>query len=84
MWGSNHHVMEEDVHKDIVPIMDHHLMEEDVHKDIPIIGVTLNALNLIAGASFVGIPYALKQSGLVIGLLILVLMCYLTGNRCDI
>jgi hypothetical protein len=54
--------------------------EDHIHTTI--IGAILNALNLITGTSFVGIPFALKQSGLVVGLVILGALCYFTGKGC--
>jgi len=43
-------------------------------------GAIINALNLIAGASFLGIPFAFKQSGWAIGILLLFIVGYLTGT----
>lgn len=40
--------------------------------------VIINALNIIAGTSFIGLPYAMKQSGLVVSLIILIILSYLT------
>ena len=45
-------------------------------------GASANMLNSIVGAGIIGIPYALKQSGLVAGLLLLVLVAFLTGTCC--
>jgi len=59
--------------------MFHKLQNED-HTKSTIFGVVVNALNIIGGTSFLGLPYALGQSGLVVGFIILVFMCYLTGG----
>ena len=45
-------------------------------------GAISNLVNSIVGAGIIGIPYALQQSGLVTGLLLLVLVSYLTGTIC--
>lgn len=37
-------------------------------------------MNSIVGAGIIGIPYALRESGLVAGLLLLVLVAYLTDK----
>ena len=52
--------------------------DDDLTKST-LLSVIINALNIIAGVSFLGLPFALKQSGVVIGLFILVTLCYLTG-----
>lgn len=44
-------------------------------------GAISNLVNSIVGAGIIGIPYALQQSGLVAGLLLLVLVSYLTGTH---
>jgi Transmembrane amino acid transporter protein len=46
-----------------------------------IFGASSNLVNSIVGAGIIGIPYALKQSGLVTGVLLLLLVAYLTGKR---
>ena len=43
-------------------------------------GASANLVNSIVGAGIIGIPYALKQSGLIAGLLLLVIVAYLTGE----
>lgn len=50
-----------------------------------IFGASSNLINSIVGAGIIGIPYALKQSGLVAGVFLLILVAYLTGTepRCD-
>lgn len=46
-----------------------------------IFGASSNLVNSIVGAGIIGIPYALKQSGLVTGVLLLLLVAYLTGKQ---
>ena len=58
-----------------------HKIEDDDHTKTTIFGVVVNALNFIGGTSFLGLPYALRQSGIVVGFIILVFMCYLTGRN---
>ena len=43
-------------------------------------GASANLVNSIVGAGIIGIPYALKQSGLLAGLFLLALVSYLTGE----
>ena len=43
-------------------------------------GAAANLVNSIVGAGIIGIPYALKQSGLLAGLALLALVSYLTGE----
>jgi len=69
--------MEEDANERMETIQ---FLDED-ESQTTIVGAVLNSLNLITGTSFVGIPYAMKQSGLVAGLLILVILCWFTGTR---
>jgi len=45
-----------------------------------IFGASSNLVNSIVGAGIIGIPYALQQSGLVAGVLLLVLVAYLTDK----
>ena len=47
-------------------------------------GASANLVNSIVGAGIIGIPYALKQSGLLAGLALLVLVSYLTGESISI
>jgi len=58
-----------------------HKIEDADHTKTTLFGVVVNALNIIGGTSFLGLPYALRQSGIVVGFLILVFMCYLTGTK---
>ena len=44
-------------------------------------GASANLVNSIVGAGIIGIPYALKQSGLLAGLALLALVSYLTGEN---
>jgi Transmembrane amino acid transporter protein len=44
-----------------------------------IFGASSNLVNSIVGAGIIGIPYAFKQSGLIAGILLLLLVGYLTG-----
>jgi Transmembrane amino acid transporter protein len=44
-----------------------------------IFGASSNMVNSIVGAGIIGIPYAFKQSGLIAGILLLLLVGYLTG-----
>jgi hypothetical protein len=43
-------------------------------------GTCSNLVNSIVGAGIIGIPYALKQSGLVMGALLVFLVSYFTGE----
>ena len=43
-------------------------------------GASANLINSIVGAGIIGIPYALKQSGLIAGILLLLLVAYLTDK----
>jgi hypothetical protein len=45
-----------------------------------LLGTSSNLVNSIVGAGIIGIPYALRQSGLVVGLLLIVLVAYLTDK----
>ena len=45
-----------------------------------IFGTSSNLVNSIVGAGIIGIPYAFKQSGLVAGVLLLILVAYMTGK----
>ena len=46
-----------------------------------IMGASSNLVNSIVGAGIIGIPYALRESGLVAGLLLLLLVAYCTGKN---
>jgi sodium-coupled neutral amino acid transporter 11 len=43
-------------------------------------GAQSNLVNSIVGAGIIGIPFALKESGLVAGVLLLFLVSYFTGE----
>ena len=43
-------------------------------------GTSSNLMNSIVGAGIIGIPYALRQSGIVVGTFLLVLVAYLTDK----
>ena len=45
-----------------------------------IFGTSSNLVNSIVGAGIIGIPYAFKQSGLVAGVFLLILVAYMTGK----
>jgi sodium-coupled neutral amino acid transporter 11 len=45
-----------------------------------VFGASSNLVNSIVGAGIIGIPYALRESGLIAGLLLLVLVSYLTDK----
>ena len=45
-----------------------------------IFGASSNLMNSIVGAGIIGIPYALRQSGIVVGILLLALVAYLTDK----
>jgi len=47
-------------------------------EDSSMMGVIFNALNLISGSSLVGLPYALKESGLILGLFFFIAVSYYT------
>eukprot|EP00586_Coscinodiscus_wailesii_P022959 CAMPEP_0172502652 /NCGR_PEP_ID=MMETSP1066-20121228/161688_1 /TAXON_ID=671091 /ORGANISM="Coscinodiscus wailesii, Strain CCMP2513" /LENGTH=82 /DNA_ID=CAMNT_0013277979 /DNA_START=11 /DNA_END=255 /DNA_ORIENTATION=- len=42
-----------------------------------IVGATSNLLNVIIGAGIIGLPYAIKQSGIVAGTLLFLLVAFL-------
>jgi hypothetical protein len=44
-------------------------------------GTSSNLVNSIVGAGIIGIPYALRESGLVAGVLLLLLVAYCTGKN---
>jgi sodium-coupled neutral amino acid transporter 11 len=46
-----------------------------------IAGASSNLVNSIVGAGIIGIPYALKESGLIAGILLLCLVAYCTGKN---
>jgi hypothetical protein len=43
-------------------------------------GTSSNLVNSIVGAGIIGIPFALKESGIVAGVLLLFLVSYFTGE----
>jgi len=45
-----------------------------------VLGASGNLINGIVGSGILGIPYAFQHSGVVIGLLLLILVAYLTGK----
>lgn len=45
-----------------------------------LVGASSNLVNSIVGAGIIGIPYAMRQSGIVVGLMLLVLVAYLTDK----
>jgi solute carrier family 38 (sodium-coupled neutral amino acid transporter), member 11 len=45
-----------------------------------ILGASSNLVNSIVGAGIIGIPYAFKQSGFVVGILLLILVAYCTDK----
>jgi hypothetical protein len=45
-----------------------------------LIGASSNLVNSIVGAGIIGIPYAMRQSGIVVGIFLLVLVAYLTDK----
>ena len=49
-------------------------------KKSDIAGACSNLVNSIVGAGIIGIPFALKQSGLVAGVILLVSVSYFTGK----
>jgi sodium-coupled neutral amino acid transporter 11 len=50
------------------------------HKQSGIAGASANLVNSIVGAGIIGIPYALRESGLLAGLFLLGLVAYLTDK----
>jgi len=50
------------------------------YKKSGIAGSSSNLVNSIVGAGIIGVPYALKESGLVAGVLLLVIVSYFTGR----
>jgi len=52
--------------------------EEDVEKKASILGTAGNLINAIIGAGIVGIPFAVKESGLVAGVFLILGVAYLT------
>jgi Transmembrane amino acid transporter protein len=49
-------------------------------KKTGIFGTSSNLVNSIVGAGIIGIPYAFRQSGLIVGMLLLLLVACLTGK----
>ncbi|KAL3909638.1 MAG: hypothetical protein SGILL_008009, partial [Bacillariaceae sp.] len=49
-------------------------------KQSPIAGACSNLVNSIVGAGIIGIPFALKESGLVAGVILLILVSYFTDK----
>ena len=49
-------------------------------KQSPILGACSNLVNSIVGAGIIGIPFALKESGLVAGVILLILVSYFTDK----
>ena len=45
-----------------------------------VFGASSNLINSIVGAGIIGLPYAFRQSGLVAGLVLLLIVAYLTGT----
>jgi hypothetical protein len=45
-----------------------------------LLGTSSNLVNSIVGAGIIGIPYAMRQSGIVVGLILIVLVAYLTDK----
>lgn len=45
-----------------------------------ILGTSSNLMNSIVGAGIIGIPYAIRQAGFIVGLLLLLLVAYLTDK----
>ncbi len=50
------------------------------NKQAGIAGASANLINSIVGAGIIGIPYALRQSGLIAGIFLLILVAYLTDK----
>jgi hypothetical protein len=46
-----------------------------------IVGASSNLVNSIVGAGIIGIPYALRESGLIAGVLLLLIVAYCTGKN---
>ena len=44
-------------------------------------GAISNLINSIVGAGIIGIPYAFREAGLITGLILLVIVSYLTGKH---
>lgn len=49
-------------------------------KKSDIAGACSNLVNSIVGAGIIGIPFALKESGLVTGVILLIAVSYFTGK----
>jgi sodium-coupled neutral amino acid transporter 11 len=49
-------------------------------KKSDIFGASSNLVNSIVGAGIIGMPYAMKQSGLIAGILLLLLVGWMTGE----
>lgn len=49
-------------------------------KKSDIAGASSNLVNSIVGAGIIGIPFALRESGLVAGVILLLLVSYFTGE----
>lgn len=44
-------------------------------------GAATNLVNAIVGSGIIGIPFMIRESGLVVGLLLLLLVSYLAGEQ---
>ena len=44
------------------------------------VGASVNLTNAIVGSGIIGIPFAVRESGLVLGMLLLVFVSYLAGE----
>jgi sodium-coupled neutral amino acid transporter 11 len=49
-------------------------------KQSPVAGACSNLVNSIVGAGIIGIPFALKESGLIAGVVLLILVSYFTDK----
>lgn len=62
------------------PISECDSIKELKHKQSGVFGASSNLVNSIVGAGIIGIPYAINQSGLWVGILMLLLVGYLTDK----
>ncbi len=63
---------------DIVTVSNNKLSKPNKQSGIP--GASANLVNSIVGAGIIGIPYALRESGLLAGIFLLFLVSYLTDK----
>ena len=72
----------------IANIMSHPTQPKRLLSNIPepkyrsgIAGASINLTNAIVGSGIIGIPFAMRESGMVLGMILLTFVSYLTGKH---